>query len=196
MIGGAGSDQINLGAGFDTVTYQMGTRAQHTVAVTGRTTDGVSATVRKPDGSLDAVTGVDRIKFTDGVLAFDTTGNAGQVYRLYQAAFARTPDTAGLAFWVKQTDNGMTLDTVSGGFVGSPEFQSIYGVNASATVIVDRFYRNVLGRAGEPGGSAFWTNEIATGARTAKSVLLGFSESPENQTNLAGVLANGAWLPV
>ena len=90
----------------------------------------------------------------------------------------------------------MTLDTVSGGFVGSPEFQSIYGVNASATVIVDRFYRNVLGRAGEPGGSAFWTNEIATGARTAKSVLLGFSESPENQTNLAGVLANGAWLPV
>ena len=35
---------------------------------------------------------VERLDFSDAHLAFDVDGNAGQIYRLYKAAFARTPD--------------------------------------------------------------------------------------------------------
>jgi len=48
-------------------------------------------------GTPDTLVSIERIQFTDGTLALDESGNAGQAYRLYQAAFGRTPDTPGLS---------------------------------------------------------------------------------------------------
>jgi hypothetical protein len=59
--------------------------------------------------------------------------------------------------------------------------------------VVDRFYKNVLGRTGEAAGVSYWVNSVKTGA-TLDSVLLGFSESPENVARVAGVISNGITL--
>ncbi len=96
---------------------------------------------------------VERIAFTNNYIAYDVQGNAGQAYRLYQAAFARTPDKPGVSFWTDRLDDGASLKDVALGFTGSAEFRTAYGSNLTSAQYVAKFYQNVLGRAGEPGGS-------------------------------------------
>ena len=55
---------------------------------------------------FDGVTNAERLEFSDAVVAFDVNGTAGFAYRLYQAAFDRTPDVAGLSVnvhcWIRR----------------------------------------------------------------------------------------------
>jgi hypothetical protein len=71
------------------------------------------AKITNPANGTDLLTGVERIKFDDVTLAFDTSGNAGQNYRLYQAAFNRTQDKPGLSGWIKGIDSGLSLTSVA-----------------------------------------------------------------------------------
>jgi Domain of unknown function (DUF4214)/Putative Ig domain/Ig-like domain from next to BRCA1 gene/Matrixin len=104
-------------------------------------------------------------------------GTASPVTRLYFAYFLRIPDYEGLLFWVNQYRQGATLDSISQGFAGSAEFQSTYG-SLNNTQFVTLLYQNVLGRAPDAGGLAFWVGQLNSGV-TRGSVMLGFSESPE-----------------
>ena len=125
--------------------------------------------------------------------AFDVDAgeNAGSAYRVYQAAFARTPDNGGLKYWIGQVDAGTSLIDVAKGFIASAEFQSIYGANPSNADFVSKLYQNVLGREGEAGGLAFWVGELDSGARDKATVLAGFSESSENIAGVAATIADG-----
>jgi hypothetical protein len=98
----------------------------------------------------DTLVNIERLVFTDGTLAFDTDGIAGQAYRIYKAAFNRTPDNDGLKFWIGELDKGMSLLQAASGFVGSAEFNSAYGGATNNLGIVQKFYQNVLGREGKP----------------------------------------------
>lgn len=50
-------------------------------------------------------------------------GSQGQLTRLYDTAFDRAPDSAGLAFWTSALNNRTTtLDNVADAFVASTEF--------------------------------------------------------------------------
>lgn len=135
---------------------------------------------------------VERLEFADGNLAFDTDGIAGQSYRIYQAAFDRTPDIAGLSFWIDAMDAGTALIDVASGFVASSEFQSVYGVNPTNSDFVTRLYLNVLGRDGETAGIDYWEGQLDAGVSKAQ-VLVGFSESAENVTGVAAAIADGIW---
>jgi hypothetical protein len=101
------------------------------------------------------------------------------------------PDKGGLGDWIYGMDNGMTLLDVSAGFVGSAEFKSVYGQNPTNAEVVTRFYQNVLHRDPEQGGYDYWMNQLQSGLQTRTQVLTGFSESPENQTQVIGVIQNG-----
>ncbi|MBA2496766.1 MAG: DUF4214 domain-containing protein [Acidimicrobiia bacterium] len=101
------------------------------------------------------------------------------VARLYQAYFLRPPDPGGLDYWVGVMRSGSSITRVSAAFAGSPEFISRYGA-LSHRDFVDRIYRNVLGRAPDPGGLAYWVDQLTSGARDRGSVMVGFSESTEN----------------
>ncbi len=136
---------------------------------------------------------VERIAFTNNYIAYDVDGNAGQAYRLYQAAFARTPDKAGLSFWVDRLDDGASLNAIAAGFTGSAEFATAYGSSLTSAQYVAKFYQNVLGRAGEATGVAFWTGELNRGVSLA-NVLLGFSESPENHAAIDPKIVGGIQL--
>lgn len=187
VFSGKGNDTIDGGGGTDTVVYDGG-RASYSVIVIGTSlivSDGGMA-----DGT-DTLSNIERLAFSDGNLAFDTSGVAGQAYRIYQAAFNRTPDLPGLGFWIKMMDLGTPLKGVADAFVVSSEFKSIYGTAPSNLEIVNRLYSNVLHRPGEADGVKFWTSVLDQKLATVAEVLAAFSESPENQAALVGVMANG-----
>jgi hypothetical protein len=185
------SETFDGAAGRDTVIYQ-GARAQYTLGTIGTDRLVTDQTISR-DG-IDRLTAIERLQFSDGTLAFDTSGNAGQVYRLYQAAFARTPDTPGLKHNVGLVDNGLTLQQMSSAFIVSTEFQQKYGTNLSDTAYINALYQNVLGRGPDPAGASGWQSLLNDGSWTRTTMLIGFSESPENIAKVAAAIANGIWL--
>lgn len=102
----------------------------------------------------------------------------GGVTRLYRAFFLRDPDASGLGFWWGRVNGGWNLWRIAEYFSQSPEFLSRYG-SLNNGQYVDLVYQNVLGRAPDAGGRAFWMNELNRGARNRGEVMVGFSESAE-----------------
>ena len=110
-------------------------------------------------------------------------GGAAAVARLYFAYFLRVPDYGGLQFWIGQYNAGATLESISAQFAASAEFGTRYGALTNQQ-FVTLVYGNVLGRAPDASGLAYWTGQLASGARDRGSVMLGFSESPEYRTTI------------
>ncbi|MGZ8320421.1 MAG: DUF4214 domain-containing protein, partial [Telluria sp.] len=187
LAGLGGNDQLDGGAGHDMASY-LGLRGNFNVTATaaGFTVADITGT----EGE-DTLTGVERILFADATMALDIGGKAGQAYRIYQAAFDRTPDAGGLGYWIAMMDSGMPLAEVARAFVGSAEFTALYGAAPSNTELVDRYYQNVLHRTPDPAGRDFWINALDKGLVTAAQVLEQFSESAENQGALIGLIGNG-----
>jgi Domain of unknown function (DUF4214) len=115
--------------------------------------------------------------------------NNAEAYRLYQAALDRAPDQGGLSFWSSTLKGGTTPDQVAQSFIESSEFQQKYG-SLGASDFVSQLYQNVLHRAGDPGGQQFWTSQLQ-GGLTQSSVLVGFSDSPENRSQTASATHDG-----
>lgn len=185
---GGGQDYVDGGDGLDSAVFAGNARNFH------YTSQGSNVVVSANDGSEIAnLINVERVSFDDGTLAFDANGDAGQTYRLYQAAFGRTPDTTGLSFWTNQMDQGTVLRTVARGFIGSAEFQSLYGSNPSNQQFVDNLYHNILGRDPDQSGAQFWDSQLDKGLDRAVA-LADFSESPENVSLVGPAIAHGIWL--
>jgi serralysin len=194
LRGGRGNDSLEGGNGTDTAPYS-GLRSQYAVRTTAATTT-VTDNVFGRDG-VDTMVGVERLKFTDSVLALDINGNAGQAYRLYQAAFDRVPDRGGLTYWVNSMDHGGNLTWVAGNFILSNEFRAAYGnpQTLSNARFLDLLYANILDRAPDPGGKAYWLSELDRGFGR-DSTLASFSESAENKVLVGTAIANGIVLDV
>lgn len=105
LVGGAGDDLINGASGFDTALY-MGNRASFVITA-GPYDGNWSVTDLSGKEGKDNIWHTERLQFSDGAVALDAKGNAGKVYRLYQAAFDRKPDPGGVGFWVTQVDKGV-----------------------------------------------------------------------------------------
>lgn len=103
--------------------------------------------------------------------------------RLYSAYFQRIPDYAGLTYWLGRMHpagaaQGLSLAEVSAAFAASPEFTHTYGP-LNDTAFVERVYRNVLARAPDAAGRAYWVDRLAQGLSRG-DVMVSFSESAEN----------------
>jgi hypothetical protein len=174
---------LDGGAGFDTAVY-TGARANFMVAQ-----DGSGFSVTDARGDHATLHGIERVQFGDAMVALDIDGTAGQAYRLYQAAFDRTPDKAGLGYWIEMLDHGQTLQDAARDFAASPEFTSLYGASLSDAQFVDALYQNVLHRPAEGAGYDFWVSSLQIVSRA--DVLVNFSESAENQAQVVGSIQNG-----
>jgi hypothetical protein len=175
------------GADSSVVTFP-GIRSRYTIAASG---SGFTVTDTELGGTPVTVSASQRLQFADTNIAFDTTGIAGQAYRLYRAAFNRTPDASGLGFWISVMDSGQTLASVSAGFVASTEFKDLVGANPTNRQLVTSLYTNVLGRTPDAGGLDFFTNVLDTKASDVAGVLAAMSESGENKTGTASLIATG-----
>ena len=180
---GAGDERFDGGDGFDRVKFSEG-RDKYQITVSGE-----EVIVEGAEGR-DTLTGIERVHFGNQGMAFDGNGVAGQAYRMYKAAFDRAPDDAGLGYWIDNMDKGMSLADAGRSFVNSSEFQSKYGA-LDDRGFIDAMYQNVLDRQADDAGYAYWLDEMERGVTDRAGVLASFSESAENQGNVAGQIANG-----
>lgn len=192
--GGFGSDTIDGGNGIDTVTVlTMGDSYEI------RHLGGMDVVVVSGQNlsETDKLVNVERIQlnFEHRTLALDIDGNAGQAYRLYQAAFNRTPDNAGLSYWIGALDKGtVKLNDIAAFFISSDEFKSMYGASPSNSYFLDKLYDNILHRKPDPAGFNYWLEVLDKKYATATELLASFSESPENVAALVGTIGQGIWL--
>jgi uncharacterized delta-60 repeat protein len=184
LAGASGGDTLDGGSGIDTAIY-AGKRAEYSISRSG---DKVSV---NGAGGTDSLTSVERLHFADADVALDIDGSAGQVYRLYQAILNRAPDLEGLGWWMYYVDRGAKLESIAESFVQSQEFKDKYGDNVSNAALVTKLYDNVLHRAPDTDGFAFWLDLLDNHKTSLGSVLIGFSESPENYALLVGSIQNG-----
>jgi len=187
LEGGAGNDLLDGGSGLDAATYSA-PRSRYTV-----TKDSSSFKVLDKTGvtGTDTVVNIERLVFSDATVALDINGTAGQAYRIYQAAFNRTPDNGGLKYWIGLMDSGVPLSAVSAGFIASAEFQKLYGANPTNELFVSKLYDNVLHRKPDTGGYSYWVGLLNSNGIDKTSALVNFSESNENQAGVIGVIQNG-----
>jgi hypothetical protein len=171
---GTGPDHFDGGAGLDTVTYSLPYNFYNFKRAAPFTVSD-----RYNGFNVDSLTSIERVQFSNLGFAFDTDGAAGQVYRMYQAAFNRVPDNAGLGFWLKHVDAGLSLNELAKQFIASDEFKTLYGATPTNEAYITKMYENVLHRAPEQSGFDYWMHSMQTGTSQAQ-VLESFSESPEN----------------
>jgi hypothetical protein len=190
LNGVGGNDTIDGSSGIDTAVY-LGTVSTHSIVIGNSVVTVTDKTVNR--NGTDTLTNVERLQFTDTMLALDTGKDqtAGSGYMLYKAAFNRTPDAGGLGYWISKMDTGMGYSSVAQNFVNSSEFKTAFGgSNPTVNTLVTKLYNNVLNRAPDAGGLAFWQEKLTTGWSTA-DVLGYFSTSAENVTNVTPLIANG-----
>lgn len=190
LVGNGGNDHLDGGVGVDLAVYS-GASADYTITIGANHQATVADRVSGRDGT-DTLVNVERLHFSDKEVALDIDGNAGAAYRLYKAAFDRVPDEGGLGYWINNLDNGGNLSDAANYFTVSPEFQSLYGASTSNEQFVDLLYQHVLHRAAEGEGYNFWVNALSpNGGWNRGGVLEFFSQSAENQTQTAELVANG-----
>jgi Ca2+-binding RTX toxin-like protein len=200
LRGGAGDDLFRAGEGFDFGAGDLGddtaalpgARADYTVA---RGADGLLE-VRGAGGEGIRASGLERLDFADGDLLLGLGGEMLEAaYRLYAAAFARTPDGPGLLYWAgRMEEGGLAPRDAALAFVESGEFAARYGTEPSDEAFVDALYRNVLKRGADDSGFEFWLGHFAAGTHDRAGMLLEFAGSPENLERTAPDLEHGAWV--
>jgi hypothetical protein len=106
---------------------------------------------------------------------------SAEMYRLYNSAFGRFPDTNGLKYWIRNYVNGINdKETIAKSFINSDEFITLYGENNSNEEFTENLYTNILGRTYDKEGFEYWVGNLNNGIEERYQVLLGFSESEEN----------------
>ncbi len=116
----------------------------------------------KPASSAEAIAFA-RIVAEQGLSAalapyVDQGSHAASIDRLYVAFFLRAPDFAGYQYWIARHD--LNLRGIADHFAGSPEYQARYG-DLDFGVFLDQLYRDVLGRAPDEAGKAYWLARLA-----------------------------------
>ena len=168
FVGTPGDNQIDGGGGHDTLL--VGDLSRHfTIAVS---VDSVTITDKVGASGVDTLHGIETLRFADQ--AVDTawfTAAAGlpqsqfvPLIEMYIAYFNRAPDAVGLDYWAAQLAGGMSLPQIAASFFVQPETVAQYPADQPIETFVDAVYHNVLGRAPDTAGKAYWVDQLAHGA--------------------------------
>ncbi|PJX13584.1 bifunctional metallophosphatase/5'-nucleotidase [Halomonas sp. 141] len=97
--------------------------------------------------------------------------------RLYDAAFKRDADGAGAGYWLNLSEQ-LGAVGIANNLIGSQEFVEQYGELDQST-FVDLMYSNVLDRAADAAGKAYWLSQLEEGADQGM-IMVGIAESQES----------------
>ncbi len=116
----------------------------------------------KPASSAEAIAFA-RVVSEQGLAAalaphIDSASHAASIDRLYVAFFLRAPDFGGYQYWIARHD--LDIRQIADHFAGSPEYQARYG-GLDFSLFLDQLYRDVLGRAPDEAGKAYWLARLA-----------------------------------
>ena len=103
--------------------------------------------------------------------------NGSLVTQLYQTAFNRTPDAAGLQAWTQALQSGLTPAQFAQDIVSAPEFQTLHA-GQDNTQVISSFYQNGLGRAPDAGGLEGWLSLVQPSGDVSQA-LAGIATSTE-----------------
>lgn len=102
-----------------------------------------------------------------------TTATQTTIANLYISILGRNPEPAGFGFWCDRlADNGNTVAAaanIARAFGNSPEFIATYG-GQTTTQAITLMYNNVLNRAPDAGGLAYWVAQANTLIANGNSV--------------------------
>lgn len=187
-----GSTYIDGKGGRDTVTFAQSSEGMAFAS-------GKNAVVFAKEDTLYYFKDVERVEFFEGTLYLDTGGgeNAGMAYRLYQAAFDRMPDAEGLTYWINRLDTGnVSLAAIADSFIHSPEFVRTFGTveTVSNAQFVELLYLHTLDRGADSAGYDYWVQRLDNNQTNRGDLLAFFSESDENQQQVAAQIDNGIWI--
>lgn len=103
--------------------------------------------------------------------------NVATITRLYEAIDGRAPDVGGLIGYTSALDAGQSVAQIAAAILASPEYASSFGGPTNAAFVMN-LYRNLLGRAPDPGGLAAYTTTLSSG-ETRAQLVAGFISSDE-----------------
>ena len=108
----------------------------------------------------------------------ESSAGHARIWRLYQAFFLRQPDENGFAYWASVRSSGVSLSDIAFHFANGPEFEARYGA-LSNHQFVDLVYANVLCRAPDASGLAYWVGLLESGSITRWDLMVNFVELRE-----------------
>jgi hypothetical protein len=187
-VGGSGTNALQFA-----YVVQAGDGASD-LQVTGLNLTGGATILDANDNSLattvSANLGVEIITLVTNLTSSQDT----LVYELYQATFDRIPDYAGFTYWAGQADaRQLSALQLADIFMAAPEFLAKFGANPSNDAFVTELYGNVLGRAPDAAGLAYWEAQANAGT-PRDQLLVDFATSTENIQTTALHTANGFWV--
>jgi uncharacterized repeat protein (TIGR01451 family) len=172
-------DNAQATSGINVLSNQQGDANQLYVQavfqqVLGRTADAAAIAYF---GNALASGSMTRLAFTTS-LTHSNEYYDDVIERAYEHYLGRQADAAGLQIWQQSLQAGLTDEELEAGFIGSPEYYQHSGGTDQSWV--DHMYFDLLGRAPDAQGEAYWVAALAAG-ESRSAVALGFAASGERE---------------
>ncbi|GJL72263.1 MAG: hypothetical protein NMNS01_14620 [Nitrosomonas sp.] len=181
VLTGFGGDDTLIGEGDIDVAVYGGQIADYEIL---RQSDEIWLIKQRNDGPDDAdiVVGIERLQFSDQLLALDLNGSAGITAKTLGAVFG--PESVS-----NQTFVGIGLNLLDDGLHDEALMQfainAALGVDATSHAeVVDLLYENVVGIAPDAADQAFYIDLLDTGIHTVASIGVFAAETELNQENI------------
>lgn len=189
FVGAPGDNRIDGGGGHDTLL--VGDSSRHfTIAASA---DSVTITDKVGANGIDTLHGIETLRFADQAVDtawFTAAASLPQfqfvpLIEMYIAYFNRAPDAVGLDYWAAQLAGGMSLPQIAASFFVQPETAAQYPAGQPIETFIDAVYHNVLGRAPDASGKAYWIDQLAHGL-SQPTFLLAIINGAHASTGSAG----------
>jgi Ca2+-binding RTX toxin-like protein len=187
--GQPGTDFFDGGLGIDTVVYN-GPQERYNI-----TKSGNRYVVSEPTGSddTDYLSNIERIQFSNGKVALDLGGNAGQAARLIGAllgpSFIKDKALAGVVIGL--IDQDYSIESIANLGLNTSFYLALAG-STKHEDFVNHVFRNVVGRPPEANEQKTYVDMLNAGtSQAALAVMAAGTEFTASQIGLTGLTSHG-----
>ena len=187
--GQPGTDFFDGGLGIDTVVYN-GPQERYSI-----TKSGNRYVVSEPTGSddTDYLSNIERIQFSNGKVALDLGGNAGQAARLIGAllgpSFIKDKALAGVVIGL--IDQDYSIESIANLGLNTSFYLTLAGSTKNED-FVNHVFRNVVGRPPEVNEQKTYVDMLNAGtSQAALAVMAAGTEFTASQIGLTGLTSHG-----
>ena len=189
LKGQPGTDFFDGGLGLDTVVYS-GPIERYTINKTGN-----RYVVSEPSGSddTDYLSNIERLQFSNGKLALDLDGNAGDAARLIGTllgpSYVKDKALAGLVIGL--LDQNYSTQTIATLGLGTSTYIGLAG-SSSNEDFVKHVFKNVIGRPPVEAELQTYVGMLSAGtSQAALAVMAAETEFTAEKIGLTGLVLNG-----
>ena len=187
--GQPGTDFFDGGLGIDTVVYN-GPQERYSI-----TKSGNRYVVSEPTGSddTDYLSNIERLQFSNGKVALDLGGNAGQAARLIGAllgpSFIKDKALAGVVIGL--VDQDYSIENIANLGLNTSFYLALAGSTKNED-FVNHVFRNVVGRTPEVNEQKTYVDMLNAGtSQAALAVMAAGTEFTASQIGLTGLTSHG-----